>query len=161
MINMAKILKTATVTASKPASVPGKHRNRRAGQGYELLCRDLFRKLGFEHVVTSRSESKGRDGQGIDLMNKDELLNGRFEYNVQCKCYSTRIAYDDILNKMSKVPDVINVIFHKLTSKLTKKGKTNADGRFMVKGTFAILSVEDFLVLVAAKRELDEIKKKK
>lgn len=120
----------------------GKHRNRRAGHGYELLCRDLFRKIGFEHVVTSRSESRSRDDQKVDLINRDEYKNGRLPYNVQCKNVSRRIEYEKLLAELPQTEGVINVILHKMT---TNKGRNNRSGVFVPVGTYALMSKRDFL----------------
>lgn len=118
-------------------------RNRTAGHNYEKDIARILREIGFKHTVTSRSENRSRDGQKVDLCNKDELVNGRLPYNVQCKSAADSLNYIKLLGEM---PDCstnmcINVVLHRKTVK--SKG-----GKFMVKGEFAILSQKDFLFLI-------------
>lgn len=118
---------------------------RTAGNRYEQECAALMRAIGFDHVVTSRAESKSRDDAKIDLMNKNEGRNGRLPYNVQCKNYNCHLAYHTILKEIERVPGIINVIFHKLTSNKLKDG---SKGKFATLGYYAILHKEDFLLMV-------------
>lgn len=118
-------------------------RNRSAGHNYEKDIARILRDIGFQYTVTSRSENRSRDGQKVDLCNKDELVNGRLPYNVQCKSAAKSLKYIELLAEM---PDCsantnINVVLHRKTAK--SKG-----GKFMVKGEYAILSQKDFLFLV-------------
>ena len=115
-------------------------RNRRAGHNWELKLADIFRKLGFPYVVTTRSESRSRDNQKIDLINKDEFENGRLPYNVQAKCTVTHLPYGALLSELPKTNKVINVILHKQVEKIKD--------RFVPRGHYAILHMEDFLTLI-------------
>ncbi len=124
-------------------------RNRNAGHSYERSTAAEFRDIGFTHVVTSRVESKSRDDAKIDIMNKDEGINGRLPYNVQCKCCSTSVLYPKILGEMP-IGKEINVIFHKHT-KREKNGT-----RFMTKGDYAILYRTDFMSMVASIKNITE-----
>jgi hypothetical protein len=128
-------------------------RNRRAGHGFELTIKNIFISLGFPHVVTCRSESRSRDGEGIDLINKDEATNGRLPFNVQCKNSNRIPKYDELLNRIPKTPGVINVILHKFTC---NKGNKNSTGKFVTKGHYAILEMDDFLKLVEENKKLKE-----
>ena len=116
----------------------GSNRNNNAGKGFERTVMHMLRKIGFEHVVTTRSESRGRDAQGIDLMNKDELKNGRLPYNIQCKNMKERVPYYQLLRDLPCDTGAINVVFHKFTEK-------KAGGGFHAKGHYAILDMADFL----------------
>jgi len=116
------------------------NRNKDAGHGFERFIAKRLRDIGFEHVVTTRSESRGRDAAGIDLMNKDELKNGRLPYNIQCKNTAKPVKYHDILVAMPDDSDAINVIIHKFTG---KHGE-----HFHPKGHYAILKMEDFLAII-------------
>lgn len=120
---------------------PGGNRNRKAGHTFERDIVKLLRDIGFEHVVTTRSESRGRDAQGIDIMNKDELVNGRFPYNIQCKNMVSRVDYHALLKNLPDTPGTINVVLHKFTEK--KKG-----GGFHPRGHYAIINMEDFLEMI-------------
>lgn len=117
----------------------GSSRNRNAGHDFEkAIAKKLREELGFVHVVTTRSESRGRDGQGIDLMNKDELVNGRLPYNIQCKNSCERVPYFQLLRGLPAGTGSINVVLHKFTEK--KPG-----GRFDTKGYYAIMDMDDFM----------------
>lgn len=119
----------------------GSSRNRNAGHDFEkAIAKKLREELGFVHVVTTRSESRGRDGQGIDLMNKDELVNGRLPYNIQCKNSCERVPYFQLLRDLPAGTGSINVVLHKFTEK--KPG-----GRFDTKGYYAIMDMDDFLLI--------------
>lgn len=111
--------------------------NRRRGNSWERACAEIFRKW-FPDIVTARSESKSRDDQGVDLMNKDEKKNGALPYDFQCKNSSKCVSYHKVISRMPQ--DQIPVILHKMTE---KKGK-----RFYEVGTYAIMKMDDFLTLV-------------
>lgn len=142
----------STAEESKPQR--GVHRNRKAGHGYELYEKNAFNEIGFVHLVTSRSESRSRDAQKIDLINKDEHTNGRFPYNIQCKNVSRHLKYHDLYTEIPKTKGVINVILHKFTS-----NKGNSSGHFIPQGYYAIISREDFLLIVKERLELEELRK--
>src|ERR1700744_2425012 len=92
MKQLNNILQSSTVEV-KEKKQRGTNRNRDAGHGFERWIVKWFIKLGFPHVVTSRSESRSRDNDQIDVLNKDEYINGRLPYNVQGKCYSSTPDY--------------------------------------------------------------------
>lgn len=123
-------------------------RNRNAGHSFELEMADAFRKAGFPHVVTSRSENRHRDAQKIDLVNKDELENGRLPYNIQCKNSVGKLSYQKLLSQLPKNEGIVNVLVHKQTEK--------AVTRFITRDKFAILYLADFLTMVEL---LDKYKK--
>lgn len=123
-------------------------RNRRAGHNYERDVAKALQDHGFEHVVTSRSENRSRDGQKVDLCHKDEYKNQRLRYNIQCKSAAERVNYTQLLAEMPDERPFINVVLHRKTSK--SKG-----GKFMVKGEYAILTQEDFLMLIGDLQKLE------
>lgn len=179
--SIKQIMATASIT-EPTVNKRGKKRNVRAGHGYERDCRDEYRRIGYKHVVTSRSESKSRDDQKIDLMNEDEHLNGRFPYNVQCKNSCEIINYGNIYRGHTKitkskktgelktidvppmtiVPGVINVIMHKHT-RLIKREITTGEKKgqleeiFEKLGEYAILTKKDFLSMVTELKRLKEL----
>ena len=116
-------------------------RNRNAGHNWERQLARMFQQVGFPHVVTARSESKSRDDQKVDLINRDEAKHGRFPFNVQAKCTTTSLPYPKVLDEMPTDRGVINVILHKQT------GKTET-GRFVPRGKYAILHMDDFMFLL-------------
>jgi hypothetical protein len=113
-------------------------RNRTAGLNWERLLAKTLRELGYKHIVTTRSESRTRDAQKIDLINKNERENGRFPLNIQAKTTNTHLPYAKLLAEMPVGPEY-NVIFHKMT----KKTEVN----FITTGTYAILQLDDFLYM--------------
>ena len=115
-------------------------RNRTAGHDFERECVKKFRELGFTHVETSRLVSRQRDAQKIDLANPDELENGRFPFNVQCK-NTTSLNYVKVLQELPITPGIKNVILHKHTKKVGEK--------FLSQGKYAYMYMENFLELVA------------
>lgn len=78
---------------------------RKKGHGFELQIRDWFRELGWEQCVSSRSESKNKDDQGIDLCFTDP-------FNVQCKAVENLGSLHKVLDEMPKGQNY-NVVFHK------------------------------------------------
>jgi len=109
-------------------------RNRRAGHAWELKCKKNL-SFVYPHLVSSRSESKNRDDQKVDLMNLNEYKNGKCPYNFQCKSICGTVNYHNILGEMP-VDDGINVILHTQTKKSNK--------RFITVGNYAILNALDF-----------------
>lgn len=164
----------------------GLSRNKNAGHGYELNVRDIFRNLGYLNVTTSRAESRNRDNQQIDLINEDEHINGRLPYNVQCKATSQIVNYHEIFNdteKMVKVKKgplkgtkvakvikgmpiikgVINVVFHKYTrlvirESILKNGTVRMEEIFEPVDYYAIIRKQDFIMIMAERLELEQLK---
>lgn len=93
---------------------------RKKGHAYELQVRDLFKKLGWERCVSSRSESKNKDDAGIDLCFTDP-------FSIQAKAVEKLGSIHDILDSMPKDSN-FNLVFHKRNRK----------------GTIVAMSVEDF-----------------
>lgn len=117
--------------------------NRTAGHAWERKCVKLMKECGFDKVVTSRSESRATDNKKIDIMNEDPWTNGKLPISIQAKNYSKRIKYDELLKEIDTTE--IPVIFHKYTQKATTK--------FVTKGKYAILNLEDFLTLIKKLKE--------
>ena len=119
--------------------------NRRAGHTYELEVAELLRESSlFPHVVTSRSENRARDGEGVDLVNKDEAVHGRMDYNIQCKYSVERPDYHKLICSMPQLDGVINVVLHKYARK--------SGSRFMTQGEYALMRKDDFLRLLRIHR---------
>lgn len=128
----------------EPKKTNGK-RNRSAGNGWERKLAEIFRNIGFPNIVTTRSESRSRDNQKIDLINRDEATHGRFPYDVQAKNVVGHIKYAKVMAEMVNNPRTIPVVIHRQTEK--------ANDRFVVKNDFAILYLDDFLTLVQQRDE--------
>lgn len=120
-------------------------RNRGAGNGWERRLAEIFRQIGFPHVVTTRSESRSRDNQKIDLINKDEARNGRLPYDVQAKNVVSHLKYGKVMAEMPVDSPSMPVIIHRQTEK--------SNDRFVVKNDFAILYLDDFFTLIQQRDE--------
>lgn len=125
----------------QPVKKTNGNRNRNAGHQFERDEAKEWRDMGFPHVVTARVESKRRDDQKVDLMNKDEKENGRLPYNIQCKNCATSMPYPKLLAEMPKGGSELNVVIHNQTVK-------SGGGRFMTKGQYALMTKDDFYSMV-------------
>jgi len=108
-------------------------RNRVAGANWERECAKLLSEF-FPDVVTSRSESRRRDDQKVDLCYTDYL-------NVQCKTLKDRVDYISVLKEMPVEEGQLNVIFEKKTKKSPK-------GRFVTQGKYVHMTLDDFIDLI-------------
>lgn len=113
-------------------------RNRTAGHTWELECAKALAPI-FPNLVSARSESRNRDGQKVDLINKDEYKNGRCPLNIQCKTLAKSPQYPKLLNEMPE--EGINTIFHRLTKKTAK-------GIFRKQEDYVILKMDDFIEIL-------------
>jgi hypothetical protein len=125
-------------------------RNRTAGHNFERKIAEQLRDLGYPHVVTSRSESRSRDDQKIDLINKDEAINGRLPYNIQCKNSVRSLKYPKVLSEIPYVPGVINLIIHRQTEK-------SENGRFITRDDYAILKWGDFRNIIKKLKQYEGV----
>lgn len=144
--------KATSATETEPVKKRGPMRNVQAGHQWERDMVNILKEVGFEHVCTTRIESKARDAAKIDIMNKNEYKNGRLPYNVQCKNLATTgvhggLAYNDVLNSMPQDDSEINVIFHNMTQKRGAKFKSV--------GQFAHLKLYDFIMLMKKVKDLE------
>jgi hypothetical protein len=98
---------------------------RTAGHAYERKLAAELRDIGFPDCVTSRSESRRRDDQGVDFCYTGPL-------NIQAKRWKSAPSYHDTLASMPDEPGQINAIFHKRPHK----------------GDVVVLSKSDFLEIV-------------
>jgi hypothetical protein len=131
----------------------GGKRNRTAGHKYERTAAKRFREeLGWMHVVTSRSESKTRDDQKVDLMNHDEYTNNRMVFDIQCKNTTVNVNYHKLMEEMPNLNETMPVILHNKTQKVVDGDK------FMKVGEYAIMKADDWFTVMA---ELEQLKKEK
>jgi hypothetical protein len=115
--------------------------NRTAGHGWELMSIKILRPI-FPKAVSSRAESRNRDAAKVDICHTGFL-------NVQCKNYSKPIKYDEVLDEMPNEKGQMNVIF----DRQTRKHPTS--GRFMKKGEYVHMHLEDFITLISKTHETD------
>lgn len=129
------------------SSTPGK-RNRNAGSGWERELAQLFRSIGYPHVITTRQGSRLRDSQKIDLMNSDESEHGRLPYNVQAKNVKGHLQYAKVIGELPDNPGITNVVLHKQTAKVKN--------RFICTGKYAILHMDNFIEMVKKLKEYEQ-----
>jgi hypothetical protein len=124
-------------------------RNQTAGHNYERDVKNILNKIGFPHAVTSRSESRSRDNDKIDLCNRNEYKNGRLPFNIQCKSLTDhelesgkieKVKYKELLAQIEMLEGISNVVLHRHT---VRKGT-----KFMVQGEYAFMHQKDFFQLV-------------
>lgn len=124
-------------------------RNQVAGSKWERLIAQLLRNTGlYPHASTTRSCNRARDGQGIDLCNRDEASHGRMKDDIQAKTTSATPNIESILlgiKEHDTMDERMPVIFWR------KTGKESAGwnkGKFMEKGQFAACFLEDYINLL-------------
>jgi hypothetical protein len=111
-------------------------KNARAkGKGYELQIIKLFKSLGWEGCVSSRSESRLTDAMGVDICYLTP-------FHVQCKAVENLGSAHNVLARMPKKEGFFNLVFHK---------KNRA-------GTFVSMTEEDFVILLKMLIESNQIK---
>ena len=132
----------------------GNSRNRDAGNSWERLIAKKLRELGFHDIKCSRECSRLRDSKKVDLCNADEDKNGRFPFNIQAKSYNTHVKYAKLLKELEdhNGRNQVNVVFHKLTEK-------SIGGKFMPKGEFAILNLDDLYKMIEHISNMEEVLK--
>lgn len=128
----------------------GGSRNRAAGLDFERKTATKVRKcFQWPYVVTCRAESRSRDGQKVDLINRNEEGNGRMIYDIQCKNTTVNVDYYKLMGKMPDLEETMPVILHKKTEK--------KNGRFMPVGEYAIMKADDWFKQMG---KLEEFKRK-
>lgn len=125
-------------------------RNRTAGHNYELETVDTFKRIGYPHTVSSRSENRTRDGEKVDLCNHNEIKNGRLPFNVQCKTTCGKLSYEQVLSEIELIEGITNVV-------LNKKTKKSEKGRFICKERYAFLYEIDFFKLIEERNRYKEV----
>lgn len=130
-------------------------RNRTEGHRWERLIVQMLCNSGvYPHAVTCRSTNRRRDAQGIDVCNKDEDVHGRMQDDIQAKTTVDTPAFAELLATMRETDPMGSrtpVVFWRKTGK-------SSQGKFMVKGQFAITYIEDYIKLIKARDELAKAK---
>jgi len=112
------------------------NRNRNAGNQYERDIVNELRKLGFETVVTSRSESRNMDNTKVDIFDPE----GQFPYFIQNKVYQNYPKLNELINGKDVNKKKPLLVFHK---KVEKRGT-----RFFTEGEFVSMNKETFYNLL-------------
>lgn len=131
--------------------------NRTAGHNWErdivtmLLDRSLY-----PHAVTARAESCSLDGEGVDIMNRQEAKNGVMDDTIQAKCYMKSLAYPTLLSRIRETGRPHPVIFHKQVGRSESKRST---GKLLItRDTFAISYLDSYVEGIAARQAITRIR---
>lgn len=92
--------------------------NRRRGNNYELQIVKELKDLGFECVVTSRSESKSKDNDKVDIIDKCGQLP--FDIQIQIKKTASTPSYFKIRESSSVDNESFVIVWNK-----QKRAKVN------------------------------------
>lgn len=112
------------------------NRNRTAGNNFERETVNDLKELGFEGMVTSRSESRNMDNSGVDVFD----TSGEFPFYIQNKVYKSYPKLDELINGEVVRKDKPMLVFHR---KVTKKGS-----RFYTDDDFVSMKKETFYNLL-------------
>lgn len=146
------VVEVANAVAGIPKTA---NRNRTAGHTFERMAAQQLAII-YPNIGTSRFYNQARDGQKVDLCNKDEAVHGRMSENYQCKNVKGTVNYHRLLAEMPDIAGVENVVLHNYTeAKVLKNGKT----QFYTKGIYAILKYP-FLIWLLRYRKGYEILRK-
>lgn len=145
--NTPNVKKLITIEEVKPVRKTNGKRNKVAGTNFEREVVNTLKEMGFPHLSSTRLESRARDAQKIDVMNKNEHINGRFRYNLQCKNVVGALKYAKVLSELPKDGSGINVVLHNQTAR--------CGTRFITKDQFAFLNMSDFFLLI---QEIEALK---
>jgi len=83
--------------------------SRTKGHSYETKIVKELKELGFQNVVTSRSESKAMDDNKVDIIDKDNLLPAK----LQLKCTQSIPSYFKIRSESTVNPEEFVIIWSK------------------------------------------------
>jgi len=123
----------------------GSSRNRSEGHRWERTIVTALRSMGiYPHAVTTRSENRSRDASGVDVCNRNEAEHGRMIDDFQAKTSASPVKFEQLLmglreqdHNMERIPAVL----------WRKTGKSK-EGKFMERGRFAIVFMDDYFQLL-------------
>ena len=110
-------------------------RNRQRGNTYERKIAQELRDLGFNGVVTSRSESKTMDNNKVDLIDTDNKL----PVMIQLKKTTTTPQYFSIVKETTVPKEKFVIIWNK---------QKNVNDRFLSEGEVVMISKDLFYQLI-------------
>jgi hypothetical protein len=109
--------------------------NRVAGHNFDRWLVNLVKDEGlYPDAVSSRSESRRRDDQKVDLCYTGNM-------NFQCKLSNTKVDYVKVLGEMPVEEGRFNII-------VEKKTKKSPNGRFMEEGKYVHMDFKSFLTIL-------------
>jgi len=133
------------------------NRNRTAGNNLERKYAIELRDIGYDNIVTSRSESRLLDAAKVDLFDSNRG-SPEFKYFIQVKNTTKDLKYTDMFKDESRATDLPYVIMH---NKTEKRGT-----RFFSEGEYVIMEKNTFYNLIRKSDGIDwqwkllQIKKK-
>lgn len=134
--------------ATKPRT--NGRRNRNAGKAWELEIIKLLKEFDlYPHACSTRSESRTLDGCGIDVMNRNEGVNGLMVDSIQAKTEARTVPYPKLLDRIRQAGRSHPVVFHKQTSR--------AGSKFMERDRFAICYMETYIEGMKARKILTDL----
>lgn len=110
--------------------------NRNRGNNYERQIVNELKDLGFESVVTSRSESRNLDNKKVDIFDPED----NFPYYIQNKAYQNYPKLHELIDGEDVCKKKPLMVFHK---KVVKKGT-----RFYTEGEYVSMKKEEFYKLL-------------
>jgi Holliday junction resolvase len=117
--------------------------NRNRGHNYERKIVNFYKELGFEDVVTTRSESKRMDDKKVDVFTPHYSNAQRpLPFYVQCKLSTDKrmINYHQLFSFEHLPKDKPYIVHHKVASKKTNK--------FVQAGEYVIMSSDFYKELI-------------
>ena len=117
--------------------------NRTRGHNYERKTVRFYKDLGFEDVVTTRSESKRMDDKKVDVFTPHySNVSNPLPFYVQCKLSTEKrmINYHELFNFENLPKDKPYVIHHMVAERQNTK--------FTKKGEYAIMSLDFYEELI-------------
>ena len=121
-----------------PKKKRSKSYSRTKGHSYETKIAKELRELGYEGIITSRSESKSTDDKKVDLID----TQNQFPYYVQLKCTQTTPAYHQISAECPLKDKPFILIWNKQVKKQTN---------ICSAGEVVIIPKEEFYKLIKLK----------
>lgn len=118
-------------------------RNRTAGHNYERQITNELKELGFEDVVTARSESRNMDDKGVDI------FGSSLPFFVQCKNSQNYPKIHELLTSELLPTEKPLIIFHKKTKKQNVK--------FATQGEYVYFKKDDFYKLIETNSKILEL----
>lgn len=119
------------------------NRNKTAGSNLEREVVKLLKEHNiYPKAVTTRAESRNLDNQGVDICNTPGTT-------WQCKCEVKTVNYHKLISDLKLKKFENPVIVHKKTEKSLK-------GRFVPKGTYAIVDLDFFIELLKNQKHGDK-----
>lgn len=135
--NQNKTVDNVTYSWKNPASHRAR-KNRKKGNNFELEVIKKLKEIGYDGCVSSRSESKRTDDNGIDIVD----LNKELHINIQCKNTTNLPNYFSLKDKCPIKDKPFAIVWKKSTNDGTKSP-----------GTVVVMDIEEFYKYLELKKQ--------